>query len=108
MTIHLSLSLSTSLDLSRPLSLSVQPLEPIADYILHVPTKHITVLCKGHFYVVQTVGPKGEVLTPRDFEKCVCTCVCVSACARFYVFFWGGGCLFVWFVVEMGESPSEV
>lgn len=39
------------------------------DYILHVPTKHITVLCKGHFYVVQTVGPKGEVLTPRDFEK---------------------------------------
>eukprot|EP00043_Microstomoeca_roanoka_P013995 m.137782 g.137782 ORF g.137782 m.137782 type:complete len:785 (-) comp15901_c0_seq1:477-2831(-) len=39
------------------------------DYLLTVPSKHFTVLCKGHFYLVKIVGPKGEQLTPRDFEK---------------------------------------
>ncbi|EGD77282.1 hypothetical protein PTSG_12715 [Salpingoeca rosetta] len=51
------------------------------DVILHVPSKHITVLCKGHFYIVQIVGPKGEQLTPRDYEKCAHMCVCVCVCA---------------------------
>ena len=41
----------------------------VEDVIQHCNDTHIAVLSRGHFYIFQPVGLKGERLTARDLEK---------------------------------------